>query len=421
VTSIRRDTALNLIGSGAPLLVAMVTIPLLLNALGDESFGLLALMWALVGYFGIFDFGVGRALTYEVAVAHAAGDARRITTRIRAGFLLTIFAGFLGLALVAFVIAPNVSRWFGVGGAGSNSTLAFMIIAIAVLPTTLTSGLRGALEGSDRFFESNINRLILGVLMFLAPYACVVMGRTDLEIIAMALAVSRSLVFFLALYQLRQSLFNAARPTSEDFRSLLSYGSWVTLSSTLSPLMVYGDRFLVASAVGASALAPYAVPQEGLQRLLIIPMALAGALMPRIAAAQSDAAAIRHIYYGNLLRVGLVMLPLCVVAAFLATPFLGWWISPDFARDSGPIVAVLCLGLWFNSLAQIPMTVLQGVARPKTVALIHTGELILYIALVYFFSTWFGLIGAAWAWSIRVFIDLMALHLAATRTQNPKR
>jgi Na+-driven multidrug efflux pump len=67
------------------------------------------------------------------------------------------------------------------------------------------------------------------------------------------------------------------------------------------------------------------------------------------------------------------------------------------------------------------MTVLQGVARPKTVALIHTGELILYIALVYFFSTWFGLIGAAWAWSIRVFIDLMALHLAATRTQNPKR
>ena len=421
VSSLRRDTFLNLAGSGVPLLVAAVAIPRLLADLGSERFGLLALMWALIGYFGIFDFGVGRALTYEVAVARAKGDDRRVTVRIRAGFLLTVAAGLLGLALVGVVIAPNVGAWFGVDGSSQNFEFAFVIIAAAVLPTTMTSGLRGALEGSDRFFESNLNRAVLGVLMFLAPYLCVLLDRSELDVIAASLALSRLLVLCLAVYQLRDHLFRPLATAREDFQSLLSYGSWVTLSATLSPIMVYGDRFLVASAVGAGALAPYAVPQEGLQRLLIIPMALAGALMPRIAAAQSDPEVIRKIYRDGLLRIGVVMLPLCGLAAWLATPLLGWWISPEFAEQSGPIVSVLCVGLWFNSLAQIPMTLLQGVARPKTVALIHLAELVLYVALIYFLASRFGLLGAAWAWSCRVVIDLLALHWAAMAVQNPKR
>ena len=421
MSSLRRDTFLNLVGSGVPLLVAAAAIPRLLADLGSERFGLLALMWALIGYFGIFDFGVGRALTYEVAVARAEGDDRRVTARIRAGFLLTVAAGLLGLALVGVVIAPNVGAWFGVDGSGQNFEFAFVIIAAAVLPTTMTSGLRGALEGSDRFFESNLNRSVLGVLMFLAPYLCVLLGRSELEVIAASLALSRLLVLCLAVYQLRDHLFRPLATAREDFQSLLSYGSWVTLSATLSPIMVYGDRFLVASAVGAAALAPYAVPQEGLQRLLIVPMALAGALMPRIAAAQSDLAVIRQTYRDGLLRIGVVMLPFCGLAAWLATPLLGWWISPEFAEQSSPIVSVLCVGLWFNSLAQIPMTLLQGVAKPKTVALIHLAELVLYVALIYFLSSRFGLLGAAWAWSCRVVIDLLALHWAAMAVQNPKR
>ena len=35
MSSLRRDTLLNLVGSGAPLLVAVVTIPSLLKDLGD--------------------------------------------------------------------------------------------------------------------------------------------------------------------------------------------------------------------------------------------------------------------------------------------------------------------------------------------------------------------------------------------------
>jgi len=65
---ILRHSFLNLIGLAAPLALALFAIPVLLEGLGAARFGLLTLIWALVSYFGLFDLGLGRALTMQLAV-----------------------------------------------------------------------------------------------------------------------------------------------------------------------------------------------------------------------------------------------------------------------------------------------------------------------------------------------------------------
>ena len=62
-----RNVVWNLLGTGAPLLVAIVAIPLLIQGLGTARFGVLTLAWLVVGYFSLFDLGLGRALTKLVA------------------------------------------------------------------------------------------------------------------------------------------------------------------------------------------------------------------------------------------------------------------------------------------------------------------------------------------------------------------
>jgi O-antigen/teichoic acid export membrane protein len=63
---IARNTLLNLIGLAAPLLVAILTIPYVVHGLGTDRFGLLSLAWVVLGYFTIFDLGLGRATTKYV-------------------------------------------------------------------------------------------------------------------------------------------------------------------------------------------------------------------------------------------------------------------------------------------------------------------------------------------------------------------
>src|ERR1700693_577565 len=57
----------NLAGESMPVLAAVVAIPILVHRLGTDRFGVLTLSWAVAGYFGLFDFGLGRALTKAMA------------------------------------------------------------------------------------------------------------------------------------------------------------------------------------------------------------------------------------------------------------------------------------------------------------------------------------------------------------------
>ncbi|MGC1616486.1 MAG: hypothetical protein WA736_17540, partial [Candidatus Acidiferrum sp.] len=73
-----RNTVWNLIGNGAPLIVAVFSIPILIHGLGKDRFGVLTLAWALIGYAGLFDMGLGRALTQLVAKKLGSGESHEI-------------------------------------------------------------------------------------------------------------------------------------------------------------------------------------------------------------------------------------------------------------------------------------------------------------------------------------------------------
>lgn len=57
----------NTIFLSLPLLVGLAAIPITVRYLGDARFGLLGLVWAILGYFSVFALGLGRATTKFVS------------------------------------------------------------------------------------------------------------------------------------------------------------------------------------------------------------------------------------------------------------------------------------------------------------------------------------------------------------------
>jgi O-antigen/teichoic acid export membrane protein len=413
--SLRKNTLWNLAGSGLPLIAAVGLIPFILNRLGAEAFGVLTLIWALIGYFSLFDMGVGRALTYELSKLRVANNERSISLTLKAGLLLTLAAGLLGAA-VMLILAPQLAtQWLKISpNLQKDTQLAFQIAALGVIPTTITSGLRGALEGLERFASSNINKIVLGFCVFVLPALSILIHGNQLWIMTSYLVLVRVVVVFLAAFQLRKYLLiPIISGIKKHIKPLLNYGAWITVTGIVGPLMVYGDRFFVSAAVGAALLPLYAIPQEGLQRLLMIPNALCGALLPKFAAMQTRD--VRALYSQNYQRVTVVMFGICLFASALAYPALAWWLSVDFAQKALPIVLVLSLGIWLNSIALVPVTLVLAKGNPRTVAVFHILELIFYSATLWWLATSYGLIGAAWAWVGRVALDLGLLHIAAKK------
>ena len=91
-----RNWILNLLGWVVPLSVAFVAIPYVVKGLGPERFGVLSLASALLGYFGIFDLGLGRATTKTVAECLARGDLDRLPKVVWTSLWSQAFFGAVG-------------------------------------------------------------------------------------------------------------------------------------------------------------------------------------------------------------------------------------------------------------------------------------------------------------------------------------
>ncbi len=413
--SLKRNTLWNLLGSALPLLVAAWAIPYTLQQLGNEAFGVLTLIWSLIGYFSLFDFGVGRALTVEVSRRVGEGGCVAVGPVLRAGLLLTGLAGLLGVVVVAALAQPLATQWLSISTPWQHpAMLAFWITAVGVWPTTVSSGLRGALEGLDRFGASNLARLAMGIWMFGAPAVAIFWHGPDLAAIAVYLVAGRCLVLVGLLWPLASYWRGGTKGLDrQDFSKLGGYGAWVTVTGIVGPLMVYGDRFFVSAAVGAEQLPLYAIPQEGLLRLLLISGALTAALLPRLAAVDEQEAARQ--YRRMLGRMASVMGVVCLGAGIVAFPVLQVWISPAFATQALPIVAILCVGVWINSIASLPFTLLQARGNPRLTALFHLAELGVYLVVLWWATGQWGLMGAALAWVARVLLDAVLLQIAVRR------
>ena len=413
IVMVLRNSLYNLLGLGLPLIVAVVAIPALIHSLGIEQFGILTIIWAVVSYFGLFDLGLGRVVTQQVAIAIAAQDEVRLKAVIGTS---TILMGALGVAggVILLATAPLLAREFTRAANPAEVTRAFYWMAAAMPAIVLTSGYRGVLEAMGRFGLVNAIRFPMGVFTYAGPLAVVWAGQGGLEAISAVLCLGRIVACALhAVYALRALPAGVGNGRFDRalIRPMLSMGGWMSVSNIVGPLMSYVDRFLLGFVVSAQAVAYYATPQELVMRIGIIPTAVAAVLFPLFT---SESAGSRADLAGHVRRYSLIilllLLPFTALLAVFAHRLLALWISPAFADQAAMPLQIMSVAALCSGLAQVPFTMLQGRARADLTAKLHLIELPLYIGLLYLLVLEYGVAGAAWAWLIRIAADMIAVY-----------
>ena len=412
--SLKRNTVWNLAGTGLPLLLGAVTIPYLIRTTGVEAFGVLTLVWALIGYFSLFDFGLGRALTQQVAAARSADLVAELPGLVKTGLWFTAATGVAGGIILAVLANQLALHWLNVSVPLQPSTSqALLIAAIGIPLTTVTTGLRGILEAYEDFKPVNLMRIGLGAANFGLPALSVMLIGTSLAWMVASLVAARAVVLLGHMWLVHQRLpvgWVSAHFNKANMRGLLSFGVWMTVTNVVGPLMVTADRFIISAVLGASVVAYYTVPFEMLIRVLVLPGALTSALFPRLAFVMTtDAVEARRLYKKCLALTTAALLPICLFIAVGSKWGLTLWLGNDFAEQSWLIVCILAVGVLLNGVAYIPFATIQAAGDARSTALLHVVELIIYLPVLFFGLKMYGLLGAAVAWTTRAGIDLVAL------------
>ncbi len=414
-----RNTVWNLLGSGAPMVVAVFSIPILIRGLGKERFGALTLAWALIGYASLFDLGLGRALTQLVAKKLGAGEDREVPALVWTSLLLMLLVGVLGAAVVGLLSPWLVHRALNVPTVLQGETLqSFYLLGLSIPVVISTAGLRGLLEAHQRFGLINALRIPMGVFTFAGPLLVLPFSRSLVPVVGTLVAgriVAWAAHLVLCL-RVVPGLGCAIAWERSAVGPLLRFGGWMTVSNLVSALMVMIDRFLIGALVTMTAVAYYATPYEVVTKLWLIPGALVGVMFPAFSTSSvQDRNRTTVLFRRSLKCVLLVLFPMVLLLIVLARDGLTVWLGSEFAANSVHVVQWLAVGVFINSLALVPSALIQGVGRPDLTAKLQVFELPVYLTALVWLTKEYGIEGAAIAWTGRVALDALILFIMARR------
>jgi len=403
----------------APLLVAIYAIPVLIEGLGEERFGVLALIWMGIGYFSVFDMGLGRALTKLVSERLGEEDYEDLGRLIWTALTVLAGLGITGGVLLFFLAEPLITWVLNVPpGIQTEAITAFRVLAAGLPAVIVTAALIGLLQAHQRFATLSGIRIPLGVLTFAGPLITL-QFTPSLVWATIALLVSRSLAlvaYFIAAASIQKELGCPSSPRRIHMAPLFRFGGWLTVTRIIGPLMTYMDRFFVGAVLSMAAVTYYVTPYEVLSRLQMIPQSVMGVLFPAMTAAHAgERDRLPHLFGTTAWVVGFLMLPTAGLFFLLAPEALELWLGKEFRESSTLVVQWLALGWMINTLARPAVTVLQSAGRPDLVAKAHVAELVPYLLLLWSLTQAYGIAGTAAASTLRVLADTLILNEFAGR------
>ncbi len=394
----------NLLGRGLPLMVAIGLTPPLVSALGIERWGLFTLALGLVGVFGVFDLGVGAALTRTIADRLGRGEregedvliasAIIVLTGLSTLFAAGLWAGVPWLMGQALAVPPGLQ---------AQAIAGFRVLAAAAPLVVVNAALWGVLAAHGRFRGANLATMPVAVLYYLGPLL-VLLVWDSLAGAMLALVAARLLNTLSYAWLTRDLLpFSAFRRARlPAVAPLLRLGGWLSLSGVLTQASLYLDRFLIGAFLSLSAVAFYATPLDLAMRLWILPVAVAQALMPALASSFRA----RPEETARLTRRGVLLISALVLAGSIvlsggAETLLRVWLGPTFAAGGAQVLRILAVGILFSCASFAPGSLLEAIGRPDVTAGLQVAVALASIPLLLLLLQFGGIEGAAVAWALR--------------------
>ena len=392
-----------------PFAFALITVPIYIVHIGAARYGILSVVWILLGYFGFLDFGLSRASANALSRLGHASAAERMPVLVTS-LALNAVLGLVGGLILFLVSSTLLARFAHLPPELTAEIDAAMPWIAGMLPVGLISGVgSGAIESRERFLAANLLTTFGGVLGQVAPVICAVLIGPSLAVVIPAAFLSRlasTLLIWVVVIRSEGPL-GFRRFDRSRVRELIGYGAWVSVTSLISPLLETFDQLLIGTLLGPSAIAHYSVPMNICTRLQVAASALAKTLFPRLSRLQREDAT--RLAERAFVALAYGFAGVCGPALILAEPTLRLWVGTDFTAYAAPVARILLLGAWTNGIAFIPYTLIQGQGRPDLTAKIHAAEVLPFFLVLWLLMTHFGLPGAALAWSLRTTADCLIL------------
>ncbi len=406
-------------GYVVPMLVALVTTPLLLHALGEAAYGLQSFVAVIIGYLTFMDMGLDFPITKLLAEDRARQDVEAGNHLLSTTLQLYAVIGLVGMSGIALLAGWFARSVFQVpADLQPEAVTVFRLAGIGFLGSMGLSWGRSVAAGLQRFDVAysvsvvlSTSGTLIGLGAVLAGFGVVgyVLTRTVCTVLAgpVYYVLTRRV---LSGYTFRAGLHQG---TLHRVRSYVGYGAF---NRTVSSLVSRLDQTLIGISAGVAAAGVYAVPFMVVHSVVYMVALMLGFTFPLASELQSlgQMDRLRDIYIRASRFIaalaGLTFIPLIV----LGDRIMAIW-TPSIAAQAAAVLRLLALGGYIGTLgATLTNNLMVGLGRIRQFTIYTTTRAAVQTALCLALIPALGLEGAGWALLLTCSVDvvyfIVALH-----------
>lgn len=410
--------------------MGLAFVPLYIEYLGIEAFGLIGLFAVLQASLGLLDMGMTPTLSREMArFTGGAHSAQFIRDLLRSIELIALSIAVLIAGVVALCSHWIATRWLTPEGLPVHVVAQAINIMGLVIGLRLVEGIyRSCIVGLQRQVLFNIVNSFMttlrsagavGVLAILSPTLeafFIWQGMVSLLTLAVLAAVT---------YAQLPCVSRIARFSPAALRVVWRFASGMMGITFLALLLTQLDKILLSNLLSLREFGYYTLAATAASGLFLLIIPITQAFYPQMCElhAQGDAKALAETYHKSAQLVSTIPGSVAIVIIVFSETLLQVWTQDlELAVKVAPLLSLLMLGNLLNGLMHIPYQAQLAHGWTGLAFRVNVVAVLVIMPAILWVTPRFGAEGAAWVWvSLNAGYVLIAVNLMHRRIMSEEK
>jgi O-antigen/teichoic acid export membrane protein len=381
-----------------PVFMGLIATPVLIRSLGNNDYGIYALVLGFISY--SFTFNFGRAITKFVAEYRSTGETGKIRDVISATIFLNVAVGTAGGLVTCLLAGYLVRDVFRIDATSQTQAVhAIYVSTVVIFLWMFSTVFTSVLQGVHRF---DVYSKIYAVSSFVLTSGNVLIAYSGFGLVWLLIWNASVIAVFLVVYgiaarRLLPEFAISLRPHSATLRLVMRYSAGIVAYQVLANILLLFERGWIANRLGTEALTYYVVPMS----LGLYMHGFVGSLVlvvfPLASELNNDRDKLLRLYTKATKVIGLIVVFIVCSMVVNGETFLRLWMGPDFADTSTDLLMIHMASFGFIAVMSVSWQMTEGLGYPQFNALTTGLSTIIGIVFMLLLTQRMGSTGVALA------------------------
>lgn len=391
--------------------IKIFSVPIIVNSVGKEQFGVVILAGAIMGYFSFLGFGIPGAITKYISEFKAKNDSLQLNRIINTTFFFFLVVGLAVFLAVVIFIKTGFINVFNITPENYNSSINVLYIAagFAILSWPAQT-FQNTLIGLQKF--PLVNRIQFGSSVFSTILSiALAYFKFSVEYIFISqnlgYLITWIIQFFLVGKLIPGFKLRFAFVHKLTFKLLFGLSIWLLILQICDLIVYQTDRILIGLYLPMSAITVYFVLVKPFEMIKLFTYYFRSAVMPYASEKYSTGGneAIQPLIFRAARYDNAFLSALAVAGFYLSAPFIRLWMGNDYLQEVW-ISQVLCACILIQQSNGLLGEVYFGTGRAKKFAILASFYALLNLGLSIFLVQNIGVPGVLLATAIAELVGI---------------